>query len=328
MFANGTVAQGLVGLDRVDVAAHLGSAPAATAGFVIVAPTDTIVAGPQEIVVRARHGDEPPQPIGVVTIDVRAGTRASDATAGVTSQNVHVDDVHSDAGGLVPVIVVHGWALDEESLLPGRGVVVAIGGLAVDATYGYPRPDVTTALGLGPESEPCGFRIRIACDEIEAESAIGGTVRAHLDGVVDGVRWSSAAVPLPADVLGWVALPAANARGRIETVHVTDPAAGLRASSGALEVRAGDRAILTGWTAFDGPGELVALVDGRVRAPAAERVAPERVTAAFPDATPGGFIISLGTEDLAPGYHAVEIFVRDAARTLHPTGAHLTIDVR
>jgi hypothetical protein len=324
LIGTGLAVDAIVGVERPDVVAALSLEPAVNAGFVIVAETDELTAGPQEVIVRGRRAGDEPQRIGSFAIDVRGPRRVLDAIPGAVSTRVVVDRVEIDHSAVIPVVQIDGWALDEVTWQPGSRVVVTIGALAVEAVYGYPRPDVVATFGLDPTANGCGFRTRVALDELDDAR----DVFAHLD-TIDGVRRSSTAALLPPS-----AAPLANdtiprARGCIETLHVLDPAAGIRDATRALRAKRGDQVVVTGWAAsdYDALTELVAIVDGTHRIPIHTRLERHDVAAAYPDAAVSGFVVGVEVDVLAPGFHEVAIHVLGSDRAFHSTSARATIEV-
>ena len=322
VFADGTVADGVVGLPRPDVVQAFALEPSVQPGFTIVAATDDLTAGPQEVLVRGLRLDDEPQRIATFGIEVRAPARAIDATAGISSARVVIDPIRIDGAVKAPIAIIEGWALDETSWLPGTRVVVTAGKLAVEAVYGYPRPDVVTVFGLGDAALHCGFRARVACDELDAPEA-----RAHLD-TAGGARYSGEAVALPQCAGLSALMPAAEPRGSIESICVLDPDSNVRELARPVRVHPGDRVVITGWTECgSGDGEILAVVDGMRRVSAFHDTAREDVAASLAGRPPAGFSASIGIDALAPGVHEIDVYVRGDDGTFRRTAARAAIEI-
>jgi hypothetical protein len=321
-FADGSAFDAVVALARPDVCAFFGRPAEVAPGFTAVVPTGALPPGPLTAEVLGRHGDGPAVPIGRFAVTVRGPRRSEDLTPGVPSPRVIVDPPVVERDGAAPVLAVRGWALDGLSR-PGRRVVVAIGGFGAEAVYGYPRADVCAALGLSPASEACGFALRVPCDELDAAAPIV----AHLDDA-DGIRSTSAAVPLPAD-FAFAPATAAAARGAIDELHVLDPRDVAADRTRAVRAHAGDRLVVSGWAAHEGEpdAELIAVVDGTRRHPVGRRVERPDVVAAGLGSAQAGFVATIPLDGLSTGLHVVEIFARRDDGSLVPTAARATVQV-
>jgi hypothetical protein len=321
-FADGTAFDAITGLARPDVCAVFGLPAETLPGFTAVVPTDNLPPGPLTAEVLGRLGGGSALPVGRFSFTLIGPRRRADLTPGVPSQRVIVDPPVIDRNGAAPVLVVRGWALDGLSR-PGLRVVVSIGEFGGEAIYGYARADVCAALGLSPLSEPCGFELRVPCDEV----AIPALVVAHCDDV-DGTRSSSAAVALPAD-FATPPLAAPAARGAIDELQVIDSRDIVTDRLRAVRARDGDRLVLSGWAAHEGePGaELVAVIDGYLRQPVGRRIKRADVAAAGLGPPHAGFVTTIRLRGLPAGLHVVEIFARRADGTLVPTAARATVEI-
>lgn len=319
-FPDGSAFDAVGGLPRPDVSAAFGLPPELAPGFVAVVPTESFAPGPLAGELYGLRAGRPALPAGRFALTVAGGRRELDLTPGPHSELVVVDPPLIERGGTLPVLIVRGWALDAQGR-PGRRVVVGLGGLGVEALYGRPRPDVCAALGLSPLSEPCGFELRLPCDELEGP----GEAVAHLDDLA-GLRSSSRPVPLPPD-LDFAPLSAPAARGAIDELLVVDPRSVVRQRVCAPAAHAGDQLVLSGWAAHEGePGaDLVAVLDGTRRHPVTQRIERPDVAAAGLGPPAAGFVATIPLQGLSAGPHEVEIFVRRADGRLVPTAARTAV---
>ena len=306
-------------LQRPDVVAILGLGKDVRPGYLAIVPTDEFPFGPVVVTVAGILSDGMPATIGRRILTVSSPKQLPRRVEGTFSSRVIIDPLSIiDVGG-VGVLDVRGWALGYNGN-PGRGVTVSIGGRIYPALYGYPRPDVVSALGLGPEANACGFRARIGCDDVFEQCELVAQLECGTE------RFDSSPLIVPPGHRRMV-LP-----GTSEPIGSIDQIAMARDDhyqvESRLAVRVGESFVLRGWAASEtgSLNKLVVLFDGMHRTLIHER--HEREDVAFATGhKDAGFIVNVTVPEVDPGFHLVEVFAVDENGEWKPTAARSMIEV-
>ena len=326
------------GIARPDVVAALGGAhDAAGYGFVAVVDTTGIPLGTHvaRVVLQASDGSWRVVRDGA-SLEIEPSGAGGSVAGSVASRYVHVDPpvrAHDDApaatAGENQIVIVSGWALDDD-LRPGLSVAVAVDGtIAGEAAYGLPRPDVREHFGAAAAADMCGFHFRVRAGRLGAPGrrAIHAVLRAR-DG---SLRIAAAAVTIDvtkadplAEALQAVPAPAA----RFDEARAVRSDGTVAAAADPLHVASGEVLVLRGW-AVDAerrsdPSRMFVVLDGSLPVEAPSGLARPDIYEMLGYGSRSGFEVAVPLDGLKPGPHTIEAYIGTAdGNELVPAGARV-----
>jgi hypothetical protein len=326
------------GIARPDVVAALGGTPdSAGYGFVAVVDTTGVPLGTHvaRVVLQASDGSWRVVRDGVTLEIEPSGAGGSIARAGA-SRHVHLDPpvrardgAPAATAGENEMVIVSGWALDDD-LRPGRSVAVAVDGSIIgEAAYGLPRPDVREHFAASAAADMCGFHFRVRAGRL------GGPGRRAIHAVLragDGsLRIAGAAVTINvtkadpiADALQAVRTPAA----RFDEARAVRADGTVAAAADPLRVQPGEVLVLRGW-AVDAerrsdPSRLFLILDGSLPIEAPSGLARPDIYETLGYGSRSGFEVAVPLDGLTPGPHTIEAYIGSAdGSELAPAGARV-----
>jgi hypothetical protein len=326
------------GIPRPDVVAALG-VPHDSPGYGFVAVVDTagVPLGTHvaRVVLRASDGSWRVVRDGA-SLEIEPSGAGGSIAGAQSSRFVHVDPpvrardgAPASSAGENEIVIVSGWALDDD-LRPGLSVAVAVDGTIVgEAAYGLPRPDVRSHFAAAAAADMCGYHFRVRAGRIGAAGR--RVIHAVLRAADGTLRIAGTAVTIDvikADALADALLAVPAPAARFDEARAVRSDGTVAAAADPLRVHPGEVLVLRGW-AVDAerrsdPSRMFVVLDGSLPVEAPSGLARPDIFETLGYGSRSGFEVAVPLDGLTPGAHTIEAYIGTAdGDELVPAGARV-----